>query len=232
MELGPGCYRIDGLRNSNAYLLSREGRWVVVDTGMKGHADMILSFARRWGLEPSGLEAVLLTHRHMDHAGSAAPLLARVPAAPLYMHPADAAFVASGQVGPQQGWMAVLFRIFGAATRIPPVKESRPLQDGQVLQLAGWTLRVLHVPGHTAGSVAFLVTQLGALISGDAIVTRGGQAAPPPAPFTDDRNQAKESLSRLSTLSFEQLWPGHGDPIRSKAQQAVRALAARFTPTS
>ncbi|MBE3556027.1 MAG: MBL fold metallo-hydrolase [Firmicutes bacterium] len=229
MELGQGCYRIDGIRHSSAYLLSGEGRWVVVDTGMKGHAKAILSFAQQLGLGLSGLKAILLTHRHMDHAGSVAPLLAQVPAAALYVHPADAPFVASGQVGPQQGWMAALFRIFGTFTRIPPVEESRPLQDGQILELAGWTLRVLHVPGHTAGSVAFLVTQLGALISGDAIVTRRGRAAPPPAPFTDDMDQARESLSRLTALSFEQLWPGHGDPIRSEAQKAVRALVDGFT---
>jgi glyoxylase-like metal-dependent hydrolase (beta-lactamase superfamily II) len=74
--------------------------------------------------------AVLITHRHADHI-SALDALRRETQAPVYMHPEDA--------------------------RGAGVRDYEPLRDGQDVTLAGESLRVIHTPGHSPGSVTFVV---------------------------------------------------------------------------
>jgi hydroxyacylglutathione hydrolase len=74
--------------------------------------------------------AILITHGHSDHVG-ALDEVRRETNAPVYMHPAD-----TERVG---------------------VEDYEPLEDGRDLELAGETIRVLHTPGHSPGSVTFVV---------------------------------------------------------------------------
>jgi len=78
----------------------------------------------------AGVEAILITHRHPDHIG-ALGAVRRETAAPVYMHPEDA--------------------------RGAGVQDYEPLEDGEDLTLAGERLRVIHTPGHSPGSVTFVV---------------------------------------------------------------------------
>lgn len=85
--------------------------------------------------------AILITHNHGDHIG-ALEEVRRATGAPVYMHPVDAE--ASG------------------------VRDYEPLQDGEGMALAGETIYVLHTPGHSPGSVTFVVG--GDQIVGDLIL--------------------------------------------------------------
>jgi len=78
----------------------------------------------------AGVEAILITHRHPDHIG-ALDAVRRETEAPVYMHPEDA--------------------------RGAGVQDYEPLEDGEDLTLAGERLRVIHTPGHSPGSVTFVV---------------------------------------------------------------------------
>jgi glyoxylase-like metal-dependent hydrolase (beta-lactamase superfamily II) len=104
-----------------------------------------------------------------------------------------------------------------------PAAVDELVKDGDHLDLLGGAT-VVHVPGHTPGSIALHFPAERLLICGDAIDFRRGRLGPPSKAFTDDMEQAISSLRRLAELDFEVLCPGHGAPLTSGAREGVRAM--------
>lgn len=181
----------------SAYILSRCGEAVIVDTGVGGSADAIETSLTAVGLDWAAVGHLILTHHHGDHAGSAADVLERATAAMGY----------------------------AGAEDVPSITVPRPLTavaDGDDV----FGLTIVTTPGHTAGSIS-VYDQVGSfLVAGDALRTDGGKPSLPGAEFTDDMAVAKQSIVKLGGLSFETLLVGHGDPIESGAAAAVAALGA------
>lgn len=181
----------------SAYILSRGGEAVIVDTGVGGSADAIEQSLTAVGLDWSAVGHLILTHNHGDHAGSAADVLERA---------ADA----TGYAG---------------AEDLPGIAVPRPLTavtDGDDV----FGLTIVTTPGHTAGSICVYDQVAGFLVAGDALRTDGGKPTLPGAEFTDDMAVAKMSIVKLGGLAFETLLVGHGDPIETGASTAVAALGA------
>jgi glyoxylase-like metal-dependent hydrolase (beta-lactamase superfamily II) len=110
--------------------------------------------------------------------------------------------------------------------RIPPVTEVVTFRDGETLDLPGEP-RVIHIPGHTAGSVAFHVAAVDALFVGDAMTTRSvltGAVGPQPAPFTLEPATALASLGSLDGVTATWVLPGHGPPWDGGVTEALRRV--------
>jgi glyoxylase-like metal-dependent hydrolase (beta-lactamase superfamily II) len=203
---------------------------VVVDTGLPGNAAAILDHLARAGHAPGDLRAIVLTHADPDHAGSAADLRART-GAPVAIHAHEASVLAGGltprrakgplrvrtllprlaRLGHEAG-MALVLRLAPRRSGWRPLRADVLLRDGD--GVAG--LRVLHVPGHTAGSIALLRDD-GALLAGDAVFgDAAGRAHHPPRRTALDPEAARASARRLMTLGFTTLYPGHGLPVRGR----------------
>jgi glyoxylase-like metal-dependent hydrolase (beta-lactamase superfamily II) len=181
----------------SAYILVRGGEAAVVDTGTEGSEDEIAAALDGVGLGWDAVGHVIVTHRHGDHAGSAAGVL-------------EAAADATGYAG---------------AEDIPAVAVPRPLTavaDGEEV----FGLRIVATPGHTAGHIAVLDEVGGILVAGDALGTGGGTVSGSNPQFTDDEAAAAASVAKLGALTFETLLVGHGEPITSGASALVAALAA------
>ena len=89
--------------------------------------------------------------------------------------------------------------------------------------------RIVHVPGHTPGSIAVHVPAVDAVFVGDALTTGHvltGAQGPQPAPFTLQPEQALESLARLEGLGVSWVLPGHGAPWSGGVADAVRLVRA------
>jgi glyoxylase-like metal-dependent hydrolase (beta-lactamase superfamily II) len=110
--------------------------------------------------------------------------------------------------------------------RIPPVREVVTFTDGAVLDLPR-SPRIIHIPGHTPGSVAVHVPAADALLVGDAMTTGNvltGELGPRPAPFTLDPEAALTSLAKLEGIRATWVLPGHGAPWRGGVAEAVRQV--------
>lgn len=132
---------------------------VVVDPGL-GVLDRLDALLAEHRLFPA---AVLLTHGHLDHTFSVAPVCgARGITA--YVHPADRELLAD----PARGLSADLSAMFGGRLPYAEPEEVAELTDGASLSLAGLEITVDHAPGHTAGSVMFRLPGAGFVGVGQA----------------------------------------------------------------
>lgn len=121
-------------------------RCLVIDPGI-GVVDRLDAVLDEHRLHPA---AVLLTHGHLDHTFSVAPVCgARDITA--YVHPADRELLAD----PAKGMSADLRQLFGGRLPYAEPADVAPLTDGATLSIAGLQITVGHAPGHTGGSVLF-----------------------------------------------------------------------------
>ena len=113
---------------------------------------------------------------------------------------------------------------------IVPIREVSSFADGEVLDVPGRP-RVVHSPGHTAGSAALHLESRGVLFSGDALVTRNpmtGRVGPQimPSGLNADTPQALASLANLAAIKADVLLPGHGEPWTEGVGEAIRQARA------
>ena len=223
MEINPNVHRVPGSRGANIYLLI-DPELTLVDAGMPGQTGTILSYIEGLGLAADDLSRIVITHDHQDHVGSLANLRHRT-SAQVIAHRAEALFISGEQ--PQPLPPGALMRLLVRLAPIMPKAEPAPVdvmvQDGDHLDLLGGAT-VVHVPGHTPGSIALHLPSEGMLICGDAIDHCGGRLGPPPKAFTLDMDQAMNSVRRMAELDFDVLCPGHGAPIAGGADNMVRAM--------
>lgn len=219
------------------------GPWVLVDTGTPGNAARIRAAAEQRlgaGAPPT---AIVLTHGHWDHSGSALEL-AEFWDVPIYAHRLERPFLTGKSVYPPTdptvgGAMALLSRFFPTT---PPDLSSRLRDlppDGEVPGLPAW--RWYHTPGHAPGHVVFFRPDDAVLLAGDACVTMDLDSAVglltqqprisrPPAPFTFDWDQAQHSVALLADLRPLVIASGHGEPMSGSEVAAELAELARNFP--
>ena len=165
---------------------------------------------------------IILTHYHLDHAGSAAELK-RATGARLAVHRADAPYVSRE--------LAVLRRAsryqrFLTTFLSEPAEVDISLNDSDELSPLGG-LRVIHTPGHTPGSISLLSAQRGLLIVGDAMNHWWGRGLSAPIACAN-KATARLSIKRLAELDFDILCLGHGKAVIDGASVKVRKLASRI----
>jgi glyoxylase-like metal-dependent hydrolase (beta-lactamase superfamily II) len=233
MEIAKGLHRI-GSDMVNSYLVVDGDGVTIIDAGLPRYWRLLNQELTRLGLTLDDVRALILTHGDSDHIGFAAQLY-REKGIPAYLHPADADRGRLEVKKPRSSWGPVkagpLSRFLWYSAREGglrgrPVGELRPTEDGQVLDVPG-TPRIIHVPGHTPGSVAIHVPAADALFLGDAMTTRSvltGATGPKPAPFTLQPGQAMDSLGRLSDVDATWVLPGHGPAWDGGVAEAVRLI--------
>ena len=229
----PGIHRFDSVY-TNSYLLEEGGRLTLVDGGLFGDWRAFTSHVSRFGHKLEDIDAVLITHHHLDHVGNAERL--RSLGSRVYAHPEDAPRVGGDKDVPIAGRARYLLRPWYAAymvrllvkgiTKVPSVTELHSFSDGDVVDVPR-SPRVVHVPGHTAGSCALLLEQDSILFTGDSLVTtdvtRGRRKGPQiiRGPDTEDASLAVESLAILAETRATTVLPGHGDPWNEGIRRAV-----------
>ena len=191
----------------NAYLLRLGDNAILVDCGTPGTKDRLLENLAQLGVSLENLRLLLLTHNHPDHSGCAAQLRNEY-GLPLAFHLWDSA------PGPLKSEGLSGFFI-GAVSNpgikaAPPLLPDIPLEDGQNLKEYGIPASVLHMPGHTAGSVAVLA-DCKRCLCGDMYVNING---PRLASVAEDFCELRQSERRLLAHPIDTVFPGHGRPFR------------------
>lgn len=182
-----------GPLQANCYIAASEqtGAGVIVDPG--GDAELIRHAIRS---RKANIEWILLTHAHFDHVG-ALNGVRRAVAAPVAMHRAEL---------PNLREAARAASLLGLHIEQPADPE-RFLQDGETVDGKGYSVQVVHTPGHTTGGVCFYVDDV--LFSGDTVLASSVGRTDFPG---GSHSQLIDSIrSKILTLPSEtRILPGHG----------------------
>jgi glyoxylase-like metal-dependent hydrolase (beta-lactamase superfamily II) len=221
--------RID-LDGVNSYLCKTAEGFVLIDTG--GHLSRDKQFVNRReklenelkkaGCEPGSLKLVVLTHGDSDHTANAAYIREKYKAM-IAMHAGDAEMAKAPT--PERMMENFRFRMLRYRLMSPFVKKLVTrviakqlsdfecfdpdilLEDGSSLLGYGLDARVIHLPGHTDGSIGILLND-GSLISGDTYTCSGKLL---PAPNAKDFAALDRSIGRLKGMNIKKIYPGHGE---------------------
>jgi glyoxylase-like metal-dependent hydrolase (beta-lactamase superfamily II) len=216
MEIVPGIHWIEGITANSYIVVDKE--LTLIDTGMPHKTKKILRYITdELQRTPSDLKTIILTHCDIDHTGNALELR-NLTSAIIAVHPQDVEVIAGKEVRmtPRSG-MRILFKALGSFMRVKPFQADLLINEGDTLS----GLRVIHMPGHTQGSIALYDNKQRVLFIGDTLGFRNGAVKGPSKSVTMDIKQAYSSIEKLKDLDFTVMLSGHGAPLKSHASTRV-----------
>lgn len=193
----------------NSFVFETSAGSVFVDTGLASGGDQLLSRVK-------GSPVVLSTHGHWDHVGAHRRL--QEQGARIYAHPGDDRYFQDFD------WhWKVLFEQFRDDFALPPerkttfdaqigqpVKPDRYLKDGERFSIGDCVIQALHTPGHSDGSVCYLLPDDGVLFTGDTLMGNGFFGG---VPQCVNMAAYRDSMERLKSLRVETVYCDHNEPI-------------------
>lgn len=221
----------------NAYVLVTEPV-TMIDAGVNtvdAENALKLGFAAK-GLFVEAVERILITHGHPDHYGLV-PLVRTISKAEAFMGQDEIARLTDSRVPWEMGRLLLeagfpqeLLREMGEREkrmrRVHQVTQldCSPVKVGNTFEFRDFTLTTISLPGHTGGHLGFLEPETGTLFSGDTLLPHISPnpllepEGEPPSQRRRSLKQYLESLDYLETLDVNVVYPGHGPPIMSPAE--------------
>ena len=241
-EASDGVYAVESSA-VNWTLIVEGDALTLVDAGYPGDHDEVLASIAEIGRRPSDLEAVLVTHAHIDHIGSLPRLLEEHPVPVLlspiearharreYLEQAGTADVVRNLWRPRVlPWALHLMRKGATTDRgVPEATDFGPRAGtGDTIDVPGRPVPVA-TPGHTSGHTCYVVPRARVLLTGDALVT-GHPLSSTTGPqellgfFHHDRDILGASLDVIAGVDADVIIPGHGPVYRGSPREAVAEL--------
>ncbi|MBW2022574.1 MAG: MBL fold metallo-hydrolase [Deltaproteobacteria bacterium] len=237
MKVADGVYFIEGqdefIPDSHVYLIgdASDSGITLVDAGLMGKGNYKLSAIEAAGIDPASIKRVIMTHTHLDHIGCLPEILEAIPGAELWVHEEEGNPLEQGDeriVYGMEMFRSMCQSQYGIPDGRFKFKVHRVLADGDVLELGGSSWQVLHIPGHSPGSIALYDAARKILIPGDTVY----------ADYAIGRfdlhgasgSQLRESLARLAELDVDILLPGHNRILTEVPTGYITEVARQWGP--
>lgn len=203
----------------------------LADCGLMEMGSYKIETLESGGIDLNDVHRFILTHTHMDHIGCLAELLAAIPDAEVWVHEAEGAFLERGDariVFGNQMFETMIRTQYAVDKNSFTFKVHRKLRGGEILMLGGVEIEVIHLPGHSCGSIGLYNGANKLLMSGDTIYADG--AIGRYDLYSADSGDLKRSLELLSNLDLEILLPCHNRIVRSGAKPMVENTVQQWSP--
>jgi len=194
----------------NCYLVRTGDGYILIDTGKPNKRGVIEKELENAGCQPGNLKLIVLTHGDFDHTGNAAYLRKKF-GTKIAMHYGDSGMVERGDMFWNRKNSNILIRMtFDFLFKLSKSDRFKPdlyIDDGYDLSEYGFDAKVLHLPGHSKGSIGIL-TAGGNLFCGDLLANID---KPDIWSIIDDSAAANASVEKLKSLKINTVYPGHGN---------------------
>lgn len=192
-------------QNTRVLACAETGKAVCIDPG--GSADKIAGFIRENNLD---LQAITLTHAHLDHIGGVSDMREIFPNAEIILHGDDEDLYYGLPEQPLfMGIPREQLKVLNLEYAVPP-KLTRNWQDGETFAFGNLRLKVLHCPGHSPGHVVFVEESLRKVFAGDCLFAGSiGRTDLPGGNFERLINSIKDKILPLGD-DFT-VYTGHGE---------------------
>ncbi len=223
----------DFIPDSHVYVLGPKNSHdlTLVDAGLMGKGAYKLASLREEGYRIEDIKRVIMTHTHLDHLGCLAELREQLPGLEVWIHEEEARPLEQGDERTVYGMEAfrsmcqAQFHLKPGAFSFP---IARKLRGGEKLTLGGLTWEVLHIPGHSLGSIALYDPEGKVLIPGDVVYAdfaigrfdlHGARGA-----------TLRDSLLQLAEQEVKILLPGHNRIVTDLKPGYIRSTLKEWEP--
>lgn len=219
-EVIDGVYMLKKMMGSNVYYIPGKPS-VMIDTGFPFDAGRVMKQILGNGYNPP--ELLIATHYHLDHTGSMLQLK-QMLGSKVAAHRNDAGYIEghkSYEIFRVDALRRMYYRPMAPFFKNKYVNVDIKLKEGDIIDCMGG-LEVIHIPGHTEGSIALYQQERGIIFTGDTIRNENDVLQGPPLQFTPEPERSYFNIRyKLCDLAFEIIMPGHGNPIYESGRNKV-----------
>jgi hydroxyacylglutathione hydrolase len=232
-----GVYFIPGqdefIPDSHVYVIGKPSSQdlSMVDAGLMGKGAYKIRTAESMGIQLGHIKRIIMTHTHLDHIGCLAEIRERIPDAELWVHASEAEPMEKGDERTVYGmemFRAMCQAQYGLKPGDFSFKADKKLYGKEALEIGGMTWEVLHIPGHSSGSIALYDRLSKTLIPGDVVYA--DYAIGRFDLHGADGPTLRESLMKLAELEVDILLPGHNRVVKGLSPGYIRETAKQWAP--
>ena len=236
-KVAEGVYFIQGrdemIPDSHVYIIGKPETkdLSMIDAGLAGKGGYKIRSIQEMGIIPEEIKRVIMTHTHFDHIGCLAEIREQMPWLELWVHVLEAELLERGDDRTVYGMdmfksmCKAQYHLEDGAFRFHVDKK---LMGNEQLEIGGMRWDVMHIPGHSAGSIALYDKTNKILIPGDVVYA--DYAIGRFDLYGADPSDHRDSLNRLAELDVEILLPGHNRIMEQVPDGYIRETAQHWGP--
>lgn len=236
-NIAEGVYLIPGqdemIPDSHTYVVGNpfSKDFSLIDPGLAGKGNYKIETIKKMGIELTDIKRVIMTHTHFDHIGCLLEIKKKIPGTQLWIHTLEANTLENGDERTVYG-MEMFQQMCQMQYHMKPgaftLQVDRKLQGGETLEIGGMDWEVIHIPGHSIGSIALYYKPKKILIPGDVIYAdyaigrfdlHGANAG-----------DLKKSLIKLAKQEIEILLPGHNRIVTKLQPDYILQTVKQWEP--
>jgi hydroxyacylglutathione hydrolase len=236
-KITEGVYFIPGqdemMPDSHTYVIGNPSSkdLSLIDPGLIGKGNYKIDSIEKMGIVLKDIKRIIMTHTHFDHIGALSEIQKIIPWADLWIHRLEGEPLENGDERTVYG-MDMFQQVCQMQYRIKSgsfiFKVHRKLQGGEILKIGDMTWQVIHIPGHSPGSVGLYDSAEKILIPGDVLYA--DHAIGRFDLFGADGEELKKSLMRLSQQKVEILLPGHNRIVQKVPADYILQTLKQWEP--